>query len=140
MISLPENFDIATCIAKLNEPDPTGMMPIHWAAYNGYLACVKELVEAGANVDTLNSGLNTPLMIAASRGYYEVVSYLVDNDADISIRNLKDRDALFMAVLYAYKCRSLKNIIDCLRKRSGTTRDLYFACCLCSFLYLFWCR
>jgi ankyrin repeat protein len=114
-----DNCDIATCIGKLNEPDAAGMMPLHWAAFNGYLDCVTELVEAGANVDTLNSGLNTPLMIAASRGYYEVVDYLIQSNADIFTRNLKDRDALFMAVLYAYKYRSLKNIIECLKRRSG---------------------
>jgi hypothetical protein len=98
----------------LDNHDANGMSALHWAALEGQVECVQLLINAGASIENLNSGLNTPLMLAASRGQDNVVLNLIAHEADIHVRNLKDRDALFMAVLYAEQSVGLYNIIQSL--------------------------
>ena len=95
------------------------MAPLHWAAFSGHTEIVTELLHEGCDPDVFNIGLNTPLMITASRGFYDVFNVLLSYNVDINVRNLKDRDALWMAVLYGYKCRALRFIIESLKSRHG---------------------
>ena len=53
------------------------------AANIGNLEEVKELLKSGANVNARNYKGNTPLMAAASGGNTEIVSFLLDNKADM---------------------------------------------------------
>lgn len=93
-------------------PDDNGMHPIHWAALKGHLEICEILIENHTNIDQLNDGLNSPLMIAASQGHDQIVSRLLELGADLNVRNIKDRDALYMAVLYADSSSSLFNILQ----------------------------
>ena len=90
--------------------DEVGMCPIHWAALAGHRAAVVQLLEAGSEVDLLNNGLNSPLLLAASQGHELVVNTLLERGADPFARNLKDRDTLFMAALYAPNAKGLAKI------------------------------
>lgn len=90
--------------------DEVGMCPIHWAALGGHRAAVVQLLEAGSEVDLLNNGLNSPLLLAASQGHEMVVNTLLERGADPFARNLKDRDALFMSALYAPNAKGLAKI------------------------------
>eukprot|EP01038_Epipyxis_sp_PR26KG_P015317 gene15317-20642_t len=94
--------------------DEAGMTPLHWACFYGKFEAVQLLVEAGSDIDYLNSGLNSSLMLAAASGYDDIVFYLIDNYADVFLRNLKDNDALFMAVLYGFDSPGLGNMITAL--------------------------
>eukprot|EP01035_Chromulina_nebulosa_P017308 gene17308-22849_t len=94
--------------------DDCDMCSLHWAALEGHVEIVEYLLDYGANVNELNQGLNSALMLAASRGHDHIVMLLKNRGADIFIRNLKDRDALYMAVLYAHRSRGLPNIIQSL--------------------------
>jgi ankyrin repeat protein len=38
-----------------------GWTPIHWAAHNGHTECVRMLVEAGANINSMSDTSKTPL-------------------------------------------------------------------------------
>lgn len=96
-------------------PDKCGMCPIHWAALAGNKLIVLQLLEAGSEVDCLNNGLNSPLLLAAARGHEQVIRTLLDHGANVHLRNLKDRDVLFMAVLYGHTCRGLANTLKMLR-------------------------
>lgn len=58
--------------------------PLMYAAYNGYLGLVKELVKSQAELDKKDQFFEfTALMWAADQGKYEIVSYLLINDADL---------------------------------------------------------
>lgn len=98
----------------IDNHDASGMSALAWAALQGNVECVQLLLNAGANIESLNNGLNTPLMLAASNGHDNVVLNLIAHEADAHVRNLKDRDALFMAVLYAEQSVGLYNIIQSL--------------------------
>ena len=92
--------------------DGNGMCPIHWAALKGRLDALNLLVDNLSNIDQLNDGLTSPLMLAASHGHDIVFMRLLELGADVNSRNIKDRDALFMAVLYAGRKPGLLNIIQ----------------------------
>ncbi|CAE7536476.1 ANKRD52 [Symbiodinium microadriaticum] len=83
------------------------MAPIHWAAMKGNEACLRILLERGADVDCLNSGLNSPLLLAAAFGHDTLARILIEKGADPFVRNLKDRDAVFMAVVYGHASKGL---------------------------------
>jgi ankyrin repeat protein len=100
--SLSSSLDIA---------DDSGMTALHWSVMNGHYNCVKVLIENGANVDCLNSGLNSPLLIASAFGHKEILFYLLDHGADISMRNLKDYDCLLMLLLYGALSFNVEEII-----------------------------
>ena len=105
------NLHLALLDGKVPDiPDEVGMCPIHWAALSGHRALVTQLLDSGSEVDVLNDGLNSPLLLAASQGHELVVNTLLERGADPFLRNLKDRDALFMAALYAPNARGLAKI------------------------------
>ena len=91
----------------IDEQDELGMTPLHWAAFQGHKLCVETLLESGASIDNLNNGLNSPLILASSVGHEQVVHILISMGADVHIRNLKDKDALLMAVLFCRKSTGL---------------------------------
>lgn len=98
-------------VSSLESTDESGMTALHWATLNGHLSCVKLLVEAGCDVDVLNSGLNSPLLIAAGFGYRDIIFYLLDRGADIHLRNLKDYDCLLMLLLFGAFSFNVEEII-----------------------------
>ena len=60
-------------------------------------AAVRWLVEAGADVNTINEADFTALHGATFRGLNEVIEYLVANEADIDARDFRGRTAYRMA-------------------------------------------
>jgi hypothetical protein len=101
-------------LSVLDAIDSSGMNCLHWACMRGHLNIVKMLVAAGCDVDILNNGLNSPLLIAASKSYDNIIRVLLDNGADVTLRNLKDRDALFMAALYGHRSKGFANTLQML--------------------------
>lgn len=95
----------------IDQPDESGMTALHWASLFGNFDCVSLLVESGSDIEYLNSGLNSPLLLASSHGHYEVARYLVIHGANIFVRNLKDCNCLFMAVLYSTRSSGLLDLI-----------------------------
>ena len=53
------------------------MAAIHWAALKGNEACLRILLDKGADVDCLNGGLNSPLLLAAAYGHDTVARILI---------------------------------------------------------------
>jgi ankyrin repeat protein len=103
--------------ASVDVLDEAGMAPIHWACLSGQLNCVRILLDAGSNVDLLNSGLNSPLLIASSFGYRDIIFLLLDNLADIHLRNLKDYDCLLMLLLFGATGANVEEIITAFKVR-----------------------
>ena len=105
-------------VEVIDETDETGMNPLHWAAAFGQTEAAEVLLDAGCDVDSLNGGLNSALLIAAAMGHAEIVYLLVNRGADVYLRNLKDFDCMYMAVLFGGFSGDLHDEIA-LMKRKG---------------------
>ncbi len=60
---------------------------LHWMAFKGDAAAVKELLEGGADVNKTVDNGNTPLHLAAYKGHAEVVGILLAHGARMDARN-----------------------------------------------------
>lgn len=69
----------------VDRPD-TDVCPLHAAANNGRLECVKIMIESGVPVDARDEFGRTPLLAAAGGGETEVVRYLLGQGADPTAR------------------------------------------------------
>ena len=68
--------------------DPSNM-PLHAACYNGRIGAAKQFIGAGINVNHLDEHGSTPLMRAAVGGNVELVEWLLQNGADVKIRETR---------------------------------------------------
>ena len=59
-----------------------------WAADQGDLAMVQQMVTAGADINKKNSDGDLPLSIAADRGHLELCQWMVEAGADINKRTI----------------------------------------------------
>jgi len=60
---------------------------------------IARLTEDKVNLDTLDHNGNTPLMLAASRGYANVCEHLLQKGANHNLKNDAGQNALHLAVL-----------------------------------------
>ena len=102
---------------NLNHPDESGMCALHWACLFGRKDAVVDLVEAGCELDPMNSGLNSPLLLASGMGHADITFYLIERGADVHCRNLRDMDCMFMCVLFGCTSTDLYDIIAVLQRR-----------------------
>ena len=100
---------------SLDTPDESGMTALHWASLYGHSEVVEQLINNNCNIDCLNSGLNTPLMLAVYGGSPGVYYHLIDSGADLSVRNMKDHDCLCMAAIYGSRNPDLDRLFKRLR-------------------------
>jgi ankyrin repeat protein len=78
---------------------PTGgLTPLLYAARAGCLACVKTMVDAGADVDRPNPDGMTPMMMALDNNAPEVAQYLLDKGANPHTWDWWGRTPLYIAV------------------------------------------
>lgn len=75
-----------------------GVSALIFAANNGHLALVKELVEIGADIEDRSNNWRTPLIWASLWGHNEVVKYLLDIGANVSAFDTEGMTALLSAV------------------------------------------
>jgi ankyrin repeat protein len=86
-----------------NEPRvqyrPTGgLTPLLYAARAGCLACVKTVLDAGADKDRPNPDGMTPMMMALDNGFPAVARYLLDRGANPHTWDWWGRTPLYVAV------------------------------------------
>jgi hypothetical protein len=72
---------------------------IEWAAMQGDLRVLRQLIAAGADVDMREEGGMTPAMIAANRGYIELLQALIDAGCKLNLQDAGGRTALMYADL-----------------------------------------
>eukprot|EP00658_Telonema_sp_P-2_P068353 TRINITY_DN5728_c0_g1_i4.p1 TRINITY_DN5728_c0_g1~~TRINITY_DN5728_c0_g1_i4.p1 ORF type:complete len:132 (-),score=33.21 TRINITY_DN5728_c0_g1_i4:132-527(-) len=65
------------CIRDSNKKNETGNTPLHLAARNGSLECIRLLAEAGAVLDKHNDSGDTPLHYAAANGNPEAIKMVL---------------------------------------------------------------
>lgn len=83
----------------LNKESLDSVTLLGLAARNGYTGILKILIGAGADVNQRSSDRNnTPLMDAASEGHIEILSYLIDNGAELEIISKSGQTALVLSV------------------------------------------
>ena len=73
--------------------------PLHTAVRHGNLDCVKLLIRAGADVNSINAGRHTPLHEAAYRGYDAIMLELLLRGADPHAASNQKRTPLHEACL-----------------------------------------
>ena len=73
--------------------------PLHIAVRQGFVECVKLLLDNGAKVDSSNAGGHTPLHEAAYRGYTDIMFELLKRGANPNARSTQKRTPLHEACL-----------------------------------------
>ena len=71
--------------------------PLHAAAMGGHIACVSALIEAKAEIDSLDRQNETPLIWAVRAGHAPVIQMLVNAGASIHRSNLNDQKPMHVA-------------------------------------------
>lgn len=85
--------------ADLNLKDNFGYTPLHLAVHHGYELYVRDLLKAGANVQTKNNLTEfSPLHTASEQGNLLIVQMLVDYGSDIEAKTLFGVTASYLAM------------------------------------------
>ncbi|PWT98942.1 MAG: hypothetical protein C5B51_28170, partial [Terriglobia bacterium] len=79
-------------------PQKGGLTALLFAARQGSLECVRELVAAGADTNLASIDGSTPLLVAVQNGAYDVARYLLDHEAKPNLANDKGWTPLYLAV------------------------------------------
>jgi ankyrin repeat protein len=76
------------------DPSQTEKAPLRVACGRGDISIAKDLLRAGADVNSRSYYADTPLMAAAYQGKPEMVAWLLHHGADPTLRNALGRTAL----------------------------------------------
>jgi ankyrin repeat protein len=68
------------------------------AAREGYVEKVKDLLARGADPNAIRLG-TTPLHIAAGHGHFDIVKILVENGANVNVKDLMGFTPLHSAIM-----------------------------------------
>ena len=77
------------------------------AVRNGDQAQVRKLIEAGADVNTVDKDGTTPLMHAVLESDVRMMKLLIDKGANVNMKNAQDSTALMYAATNLAKARLL---------------------------------
>ena len=86
----------------IQEPRPKdmnkgGFTPLHYAAREGCLACVQNLLDAHADPDSEDPDRETPLLLALENMHFDTAAVLVKGGADLDKWDLFGRSPVYMA-------------------------------------------
>ena len=103
-----------------------GWTPLDCAAANGSYKCVLRILEAGAEVDSMDQRQyehNTPLHLTAIKGHANVTKLLLERGAKVTLTNHDDKNALELAIEHS-NISVAKAILDshCWRKAMSGLR------------------
>lgn len=83
--------------------------PLHWACYYGQTSSATALIACGADVNKLAPDLVSPLLLAASGGYHEIVRLLLQKEANVNHMDIVGNTALMFAAAgnHPHTCNEL---------------------------------
>ena len=86
----------------IQEPRPKdlnkgGFTPLHYAAREGCVACVENLLAAGADPDSEDPDRMTPLLLALMNMHFDTAAVLIQGGADLDKWDLFGRSPVYMA-------------------------------------------
>lgn len=86
----------------IQEPRPKdmnkgGFTALHYAAREGCVACVQNLLTAGANPDPEDPDRETPLLLAIENMHFDTAAALINGGADLDKWDLYGRTPVYMA-------------------------------------------
>src|SRR5579863_2424166 len=86
----------------IQEPRPKdmnkgGFTPLHYAAREGCIACVENLLAAHADPDSEDPDRETPLLLALENMHFDTAAVLVNGGADLDKWDLFGRSPIYMA-------------------------------------------
>ncbi|XP_025080554.1 uncharacterized protein LOC112556099 [Pomacea canaliculata] len=102
---------------------PRTLPPCHLAAFLGFTDLVVLYLDNGAEVNAVNSKMDTTLLWAARWSHLDIVKVLLDRCADTSIENDKGSTALYWAVRYGHT-ECVKLLVSQGKADIGQTRKL----------------
>jgi ankyrin repeat protein len=88
-------------LKKKADVNKSGWAPLHYACTTGKLIVAQFLVANGAKVNALSPSDTTPLMMAVSSGNDQLIKFLLDNGADLRMRNHEGYSAIDVASLFS---------------------------------------
>lgn len=91
-------LDHTTDKSKVNIQNNHSDTALSFNVTKNCLECVKILLDAGANPNTVNNDKYTPLMIALTRKFNEVAKLLISAGANIRYRTKKGNNMLMVAI------------------------------------------
>ena len=86
-----------------SEPRPKGMnrggfTPLLYAAREGCIACARELIAAGADINRADPDQSTPLVVALMNLHFDFASFLIKAGADVDRWDLYGQTPLYVAI------------------------------------------
>lgn len=86
-----------------SEPRPKGMnrggfTPLLYTAREGCIACARELLKGGADIDLADPDQTTPLVLAIMNLRFDYAMFLIEAGADIDRWDLYGQSPLYMAI------------------------------------------
>jgi len=82
---------------RTRDTDGGGITPLVFATRQNCLECVKELLEAGADVNQVTHYGWTPLLTATQNRHYKLAAYLLDHGANPNLKNNGGWSPLYLA-------------------------------------------
>ena len=84
---------------NVNHRNSQGGTPLHYAcaALKDNSSCVEILMYCGAKINVQDHKKNTPLMVAAFFNKPKITQFLIDDGADLRIKNNEDKDCFQIA-------------------------------------------
>ena len=104
MAAYKGRYDVAKVLLdKGAEPNQTGWAALHYAAAVGNNQIVQLLLDHSAYIDAESPNQTTPIMMAARGGHILTVKLLLDEGADLTLKNGADMTALDFARAGGFK-------------------------------------